>query len=130
LTNISDRLSKIADNENISTRNFEQIIGCSNGVLSRAILKSTDISSTWLTKIVESFPKYDAHWLLTGDGNMIRETPAPDKNPPEYIMKTLLQQIKDLAAENALLKAEISALKTSKKYGYIPGISIASEPEK
>jgi len=50
---------------------FEQSIGCSNGVIGRCILKGTDISSVWLSKIIEVYPQYNARWLLTGKGNMI-----------------------------------------------------------
>lgn len=66
---ISDRLQKLIHQEGISIRALEQKIGCSNGVLSKSIAKGTDINSTWLSKIIEAYPKYNATWLLTGKGN-------------------------------------------------------------
>lgn len=68
---ISDRILKIANRENISVRALEQKIGCSNGVLSKSIQKGTDISSLWVSKIIETMPQYNAQWLLTGKGEII-----------------------------------------------------------
>jgi len=68
---ISDRILSIVNNEGISIRYLEQSIGCSNGVLSRSIQKWTDISSIWLSKIIELYPAYNSAWLLTGSPPMI-----------------------------------------------------------
>jgi hypothetical protein len=84
MMNISDRLLKIVNNEGISVRLLEKKIGCSNGVLAKCIQKGTDISSLWLSKFIEIFPKYDAKWLLTGNGDMINKK---DQISGEYLIK-------------------------------------------
>ena len=53
MTNISDRIAILIKEKGISTRALEQAIGCSNGVISRCISKGTDISSLWVSKIIE-----------------------------------------------------------------------------
>lgn len=80
---ISDRLLRIVNNEGISVRSLEQRIGCSNGVLAKCIQKGTDISSLWLSKLIEILPKYDAEWLLTGNGNMFNKK---DQITGEYLI--------------------------------------------
>lgn len=45
------------------------MIGCSNGVISRCINKGTDISSLWVSKIIETFDDINPTWLLTGKGD-------------------------------------------------------------
>ena len=80
MRNISDRIALIIKEEGISIRAFEQHIGCSNGVISKCINKGTDISSLWVSKIIEAFPKIDPRWLLTGEGAMLQET--DNKNAP------------------------------------------------
>lgn len=80
MENISDRIALIIKEEGISIRAFEQHIGCSNGVISKCINKGTDISSLWVSKIIEAFPKIDPRWLLTGEGAMLQET--DNKNAP------------------------------------------------
>lgn len=72
MANISDRIAQIIAHTKISTRAFEQQIGCSNGVIARCIGKGTDISSLWVSKIVESYPFIDPGWLLTGHGSMLK----------------------------------------------------------
>lgn len=71
---ISDRIALFAKYNNMSIRSLEQSIGASNGLLSKAISKSTDISSQWVTKILEAYPDLSASWLLTGEGNMLMAT--------------------------------------------------------
>lgn len=68
-----DRIKLLADNERIKITALEKEIGASKGVLSRAYNNKTDIQSKWLTKLVEKYPNYNSLWLLTGQGEMLRE---------------------------------------------------------
>ncbi len=70
--NISDRIAQIIKGQGLSTRAFEQQIGCSNGVISKCINKGTDISSQWVSKIIETFVEINPRWLLTGEGEMLQ----------------------------------------------------------
>lgn len=69
---ISDRLIIIVNREGISVRSLEQRIGCSNGVLSKCMSRGTDISSLWLSKIIDVLPHYRAEWIFTGRGEMLK----------------------------------------------------------
>lgn len=71
MNTILDRISQIANNENISIGKLERVIGASKGVLSRAIANQSDIQSKWIISIVENYPQYSGDWLLTGNGSMI-----------------------------------------------------------
>lgn len=68
-----ERISKIADIEGIKLTNLETKIGASKGVLTRALSQKTDIQSKWITRLVENYPNYDAGWILTGKGDMLKE---------------------------------------------------------
>lgn len=70
-----DNLDRLLKEKGISIRSLEQSIGCSNGVISRGIKKGTDISSQWVSKIIETFSDINPSWLLTGQGNMYK---SPD----------------------------------------------------
>lgn len=74
MTKILDQLCKLVDNEGITITKLESNIGASKGVLSRAIANSTDIQSKWISKIVENYPRYSVEWLLTGKGEMLKQT--------------------------------------------------------
>ena len=82
---ISDRISQIANIKGISIRALEQRIGCSNGVLSKCILKGTDIGSVWVSKILEILPDINAKWLLTGEGEMMNRTILPNFSREENL---------------------------------------------
>ena len=73
---ILSRIKQIAQNEGLGISVMEGEIGASKGVLSRAIKNGTDIQSKWIQKIVEIFPRYSERWLLTGEGNMMKENPV------------------------------------------------------
>lgn len=74
------RFKEIANNEMISISHLEASIGASKGVLSRAINNNTDIQVKWLLRLIEKYPNYNAEWLLTGNGPMLRNQISPSKN--------------------------------------------------
>lgn len=69
---ILSRINEIASNEGIKLSAIEATIGASRGVLSKAIKNNTDISSKWVGLICVNFPKYSSHWLMTGEGPMLK----------------------------------------------------------
>lgn len=76
-------------NENITLTALERAIGASKGVLSRALANGTDIQSKWIEAVVENYPQYSTRWLLTGDGEMMRQTHRPNAiKAPEKLIST------------------------------------------
>lgn len=73
MSSVLQRINQIAENEHMTLTAFEQAIGASKGVLSRALAKHTDIQSKWLVRIMEDYPQYSAEWLLTAKGPMLKE---------------------------------------------------------
>ena len=86
MANFSDRISRFLREKGISIRGLEQMIGCSNGVISRCISKKTDISSQWVSKIIEIFPDLNPTWLLLGEGSMIISSERSEQNLQEPII--------------------------------------------
>lgn len=78
------RLKKIIDNEGISVRAFEQKISASNGLIRKAIANNTDIQGKWIVAVAENYPQYNAEWLLTGNGPMLKtEGEKKEDSQPE-----------------------------------------------
>lgn len=73
MNTILDRVLEIANSEGITITSLEKKIGASAGVLSRAIRNNTDIQTKWVQNVIENYPLYDANWLLTGKGNMLKD---------------------------------------------------------
>ena len=70
---IADRLKKYLDYKDISIYAFENAIGCSRGLILKAIKENKNIGSQIIENILCSFPDLDADWLLTGQGQMLKE---------------------------------------------------------
>lgn len=83
-----ERISEIIENEHISVRAFEQKIKASNGLIRKAITNNTDIQSKWVSSIVENYPQYNAEWLLTGRGNMLKQ----DNDVPVAVKSENMQE--------------------------------------
>ncbi|WP_290170478.1 helix-turn-helix transcriptional regulator, partial [uncultured Muribaculum sp.] len=71
---ISDRIAEFIQAKGMSIRALEQTIGCSNGLLGRCINKKTEISSQWISKIIEAFPDVSSEWFMTGKGAMFKDS--------------------------------------------------------
>ena len=88
------RIEKLTKNEGITVTALERKIGASKGVLSRAIAKGSDIQLKWVQLIVENYPQYSTEWLLTGNGEMLRQDSGirPDE-PAAPIIKEAIPLI-------------------------------------
>lgn len=67
---VKDRLIKFIDSNKLSIRAFEQACSLSNGYLSK--LRHAP-SADKLSTIIATFPTLNKNWLLTGEGEMLRE---------------------------------------------------------
>ena len=66
-------------------------------------------SFDFILKLLSSFDTINGDWLLTGRGNMLFDQKETQEvaEPLVAYDKTVLEMIRDLSAENALLKKEI-----------------------
>ena len=106
-----ERIKKIIEYEQISVRAFELKIGASNGLIRKAIANNTDIQGKWLSIIADNYPHISTEWLLTGKGEMIKNSQIQIK-PVDN--EWLLHRFEEVIAENALLKKENEELKLSR----------------
>lgn len=114
------RLKQFIEYKGFSVRAFEQECGVNNSTIKSAIRNNGALGSDKLIKIVEKFPELDANWLLLGKGSMIHgdyltnSEPSPkaqkntkiDENSNILVLE-LVRQIKELTAENAVLKSRL-----------------------
>lgn len=68
---MNERLKQFIEYLGISTRNFEQKISVSNGLIGRFLSKNTTIQSDVLSKICYTYPDLNPSWLITGRGEML-----------------------------------------------------------
>lgn len=66
---VKERLKEFIKLQNITTREFEETIGVSNGYVN-SISKSIGIDK--LTLIIEKYPNLNVEWLFTGNGEPLK----------------------------------------------------------
>lgn len=74
------RIEQIAINEGITLTALEKQIGASKAVLTRALNNNTDISTKWIKRIVEIYQLYSIDWIITGEGEMLKNTSSYGEN--------------------------------------------------
>lgn len=72
-----DRLKIFLDSQQLSVRQFESMIGSSEGKIAKFMQSNSSLKSDTLTKIMEVFPQLSIVWLLTGEGTMLQASPQP-----------------------------------------------------
>lgn len=94
----------------ISKRDFYAKSGISRGTLE----SNTGITEEIMAKVIANHPELSLKWLIKGEGSMIEEIQEHEKKQNEKDNRIELEMIRDLSAENALLKKEIEELKSKK----------------
>ena len=86
---MKERLSQIVEYYKLSVREFERIIGVSEGVINKTLQRNTGLKAETIQKIVEKFPQISLNWILLGEGEMLKSEDKPvakqTDNPNEGI---------------------------------------------
>lgn len=114
------RLKQFIEYKGFSVRAFEQECGINLSTIGQAIRNNKAIGSDKLEKIAENFRDLDMNWLFLGVGSMIRDENLFNTEPFQKAQKNtkidentnilvleLVRQIKELTAENAVLKSRL-----------------------
>lgn len=120
---VRDRLIIFIKSENLSISRFEKTCGLSNGYV-KSITHS--IGSLKLEQILENYPNLNRQWLITGEGEMLRETEQTDstvvedrdewKRRAEFWMKMAEERLEMVELQREviqMLKDENKKLKAS-----------------
>ncbi len=81
--NLKSRLKAFIDSNGLSIREFERINSFPNGTINAI---TDNITKKRLDAIVENYPTLNASWLLTGEGEMLKqnEIPKGELKPKTY----------------------------------------------
>ena len=114
------RLKQFIEYKGISVRKFCQICGITPSTIQTAITKNTSISTDKVELIAQNFRDLNMNWLFLGVGSMINEQNFDHTEPSQKAQKNtkidentnilvleLVRQIKELTAENAVLKSRL-----------------------
>lgn len=87
---ILDRIKLYIDTKGISIAAFEKSVGMSNASFSKSLKNNGAIGTDKLENILSIYSDISPEWLLTGQGNMLKEEPSlsvsmnPQEGTPYY----------------------------------------------
>lgn len=96
-----ERIAIFIHFKKISPHAFEQKIELSNGYFSKQLKHLGSVGSDILIKIYHAYPELDILWILTGEGQMLKE----DVQQNEHINEIILEDFTNkYTSENKKLK--------------------------
>ena len=106
-----ERLLQIVEYYKLSVREFERVIGVSEGVINKTIARNTGLKAETIQKIVEKFPQISLNWILLGEGEMLKSEDKPvakqTDNPNEGIPLIPVEAMAGaLTCDNTILEYE------------------------
>jgi hypothetical protein len=117
VSQIVDRIKEIADLKGISIRQIEVSIGASNGVISNAIKKGSDIQSKWASIFIDTYKDVNPIWFFTGKGvRFVKDIPPPLDDNAHNDQQVLLQEKdKIIAAQAQTIEVQSQLIKNLSK---------------
>jgi hypothetical protein len=109
---MKERILQFIDYKNLSKNKFYKETGLANGILD----KNSGLSAESIEKIYSKYPEINLHWLLTGEGEMLRKEEIVQQalnNISSTINQTInfSKDYEELKKENKRLTQENSGLK-------------------
>jgi transcriptional regulator with XRE-family HTH domain len=99
---MKERIKKYMDHKGLSAAELADIIGVQRSNLSHILTGRNNPGSSFIEKLLQTYPELDARWLITGEGDMIttkaekQERPAadlfsaaPQKESPASVQKSV-----------------------------------------
>lgn len=112
MSEIKERLIRILEHKGIPKGNFYKKIRMTSANF-RGNAKKSPLNSNAIENILSELPQINAHWLLTGKGEMFTpgtiEVAAKSSN--DEILREIIRRNEALIRENERLRIEINALR-------------------
>lgn len=110
-TNLSDGIRQFIDYKGISINKFSTSVGASNSYFNKILKDNNSIGSDRIEKILRTYPEINPEWLLTGEGDMLRNT-TPIKDSKNLI--PLYDDVSTIGGTSMV--ADISGVSTPSEY--------------
>ena len=116
-----ERLKEFVSKQGLGQNAFEKKVGIAVGYLAS---KSVSVTSDTIEKVIENFPNLNLDWLITGEGEMLKNSGANENNTSfinvdddlntiemEKKIKRLEASIDALIEKNERLEAQLAEYK-------------------
>lgn len=92
---MKDRLNQVINYSEMTVNAFANTIGVSQSGLRQFLVgQSMNMSTNTLVNLHKEFPNIDLHWLITGEGTMLRDEEARKLKKIKSL--SLLEQLADI----------------------------------
>ena len=123
-----DRLIQFIKFAGLSARQFDLSIGASNGYTLRMQKNSASIGSDVIENILKTYPQLNVVWLITGEGEMLKENeeelildfeelPKEKQNEIEQIIEQKIKESQEKELKRLLKEVTAEIERTQKKMG-------------
>lgn len=85
---VVERLAEYIENQGLSYYAFENAIDASRGSISKAVKQNKNIGSNVIENILSVYENINPIWLLTGEGEMLRNSDQVNEAARVYKLKT------------------------------------------
>ena len=123
-----DRLMQFIKYAGLSARQFDLSIGASNGYTLRMQKNNASIGSDVIENILKAYPQLNVVWLITGEGEMLKENgeelildfdelPKEKQNEIERIIESKIKERHQEELKRLLKEVTEEIERTQKKLG-------------
>lgn len=123
-----DRLIQFIKYAGLSARQFDLSIGASNGYTLRMQKNNASIGSDVIENILKTYPQLNVIWLITGEGEMLKENeeelilnfeelPKEKQKEIERIIETKIKERQEEELKRLLKEVTEEIERTQKKMG-------------
>jgi transcriptional regulator with XRE-family HTH domain len=96
MSSFSSRLAEFIENQKLSVRKFEQIVGVSEGTFQKVIKNNTKTSNNNVQKIFLKYPELNAEWLQGNSAKMYRSEKKEPVENTDLLKKELAEKDKKI----------------------------------
>lgn len=113
---IGNRIEQFIENQGLNVSSFEKKIGASDGAIRKGIAKNS-LGGKFIMPISEKFPNLSMDWLITGKGEMLKDTAVKEAVNVDYKEKyyELLEENRSLRINIEHLTEKLQSSETIKK---------------
>ena len=108
-----ERIAIFIHFKKISPHAFEQKIELSNGYFSKQLKHLGSVGSDILIRIYQAYPELDILWVLTGEGQMLKEAMLQNEQIDNYIIEDFTNKYTNENKKLKKLENDFDKLQTS-----------------
>lgn len=118
-----DRLMQFINYAGLSARQFDLSIGASNGYTLRMQKNSASVGSDVIENILKAYPQLNVVWLITGEGDMLKEElildydllPKEKQQEIEQIIESKIREKQEVELKRLLIEVTAEIEKKQNK---------------